>query len=78
MNDQIIEWLTSEANCSNEFERDMNGALAMLYQLGIVEAEMVNGQPMFTLCNINKGNPMDNPVAAAMTMYGPFFQVAEA
>ena len=78
MNEQIIEWLTSETNINNDFERETNKALLGLYKWGIVEAEMVNGQPMFTLSNINKENPLDNPIAAAMTMYGPFFQAAEA
>ena len=78
MNDQIIEWLTSESNTSNDFEREMNKALLGLYQLGIVEAEMVNGEPTFTLSNTLTENPLDNPIAAAMTMYGPFFQAAEA
>ena len=78
MNDQIIEWLTSESNTNNDFEREMNKALLGLYQLGIVEAEMVNGEPTFTLSNALKENPLDNPIAAAMTMYGPFFQAAEA
>ena len=78
MNEQIIEWLTSESNINNDFEREMNKALLGLYQMGIVEAEMVNGQPMFSLSNIKAENPMDNPIAAAMTMYGPFFQAAEA
>jgi len=78
MNDQIIEWLTSESNTNNEFEREMNRTLLGLYKLGIVEAEMVNGQPTFTLSNMNQESPMDNPIAAAMTMYGPLFEVAEA
>jgi len=78
MNEQIIEWLTSETNINNDFEREANNAMLGLYKLGIVEAEMVNGQPTFTLANIDKENPLDNPIAAAMTMYGPFFQAAEA
>jgi len=78
MNDQIIEWLTSESNINNDFEREMNKALLGLYQMGIAEAEMVNGQPTFTLSNTLAENPMDNPIAAAMTMYGPFFHPAEA
>jgi len=78
MNDQIIEWLTSEANINNDLEREMNKALLGLYKLGIVEAEMVNGHPMFALSNMNQESPMDNPIAAAMTMYGPFLEVAEA
>ena len=78
MNEQIIEWLTSESNINNDFEREMNKALLGLYRMGLVEAEMVNGQPTFTLSSELAQNPLDNPIAAAMTMYGPFFQAAEA
>jgi len=78
MNDEIIEWLTNELNSKNETEREMNGALVMLYQLGVVEAQMVNGEPMFTLSQINPENPMEDPIVAAMTMYGHNLQAAEA
>jgi hypothetical protein len=78
MNDEIIEWLTNESNYKNETEREMNGALVMLYQLGVVEAQMVNGQPMFTISQINTENPMEDPIVAAMTMYGHNLQAAEA
>ncbi len=78
MNEQIIEWLTNESNTRNDFERELNKALLGLYQMGIVEAQMVNGEPTFTLSSELAQNPLDNPIAAAMTMYGPFFQAAEA
>ena len=78
MNDEIIEWLTNESNCNNETEREMNGALVMLYQLGVVEAKMVNGEPIFSLSQINTENPMEDPIVAAMTMYGHNLQPAEA
>ena len=57
MNDEIIQWLTNELNHQSEAEREMNEALAMLYQLGVVEGKMVNGEPVFGLAEINKHDP---------------------
>ncbi len=78
MNDEILEWLTSELNHRNETEREMNEALAMLYQLGVVEGKMVNGEPVFGLSEIDKKDPLQDPITAAMIMYGYNLQAAEA
>jgi len=78
MNDEIIQWLTNELNHQSEAEREMNEALAMLYQLGVVEGKMVNGEPVFGLAEINKQDPFQDPITAAMIMYGYNLQAAEA
>ena len=78
MNDEIIQWLTNELNHQSKAEREMNEALAMLYQLGVVEGKMVNGEPVFGLAEINKQDPFQDPITAAMIMYGYNLQAAEA
>ena len=78
MNDEIIQWLTNELNHKNDAEREMNEALAMLYQLGVVEGKMVNGEPVLGLAEINKQDPFQDPITAAMIMYGYNLQAAEA
>ena len=79
MNDEILEWLTNESNTKTEAEREINGMLVMFYQLGLVDARMVNGEPMFTLSQTKQeSNLLNDPIASAITMYGLNLQAAEA